>query len=177
MLALRALQTSRPLAAAAMRLLATEAGSKVPPSSPGATKPMAPSAGEAWVRRPLSAQEKASERFEFEVKVPKPVRPVDEPLDKKRARLLYATRKRGILECDLLLSTYITRSRLDAWGAMDLQQLDDLLEENDWDLFGWLVGQKPVPKEVQAYTFWGDLVEHSKNKRKDILRMPALEEK
>ncbi|KAJ3133528.1 hypothetical protein HK100_004358 [Physocladia obscura] len=130
---------------------------------------------EEWARKPPSAEEKEQGgRIEFTVKIPKPIRPFNEPLEAKRARLLWSVRKRGILECDLLLSTFITKDRLAGFSAKDLQELDDLLEENDWDVYYWTTGAKEPPAEVKAYGFWNALFEHSKNKRKDILRMPDL---
>ncbi|KAJ3379795.1 succinate dehydrogenase assembly factor 2 [Entophlyctis sp. JEL0112] len=96
-------------------------------------------------------------------------------MEAKRARLLWSVRKRGILECDLLLSTFITKQRLAGFSLQELNQLDSLLEENDWDVYYWTTGAKDAPAEVQAYGFWNDLFEHSKNRRKHILRMPDLD--
>ncbi|KAJ3067387.1 succinate dehydrogenase assembly factor 2 [Podochytrium sp. JEL0797] len=130
-----------------------------------------------WARKPPpTADSDAVDggRIEFTIKIPKPIRPADEPLATKRARLLWSVRKRGILECDLLLSTFVDKKRLAAMGAVELEQLDSLLEENDWDVYYWVTMAKETPPEVKAYGFWDDLVEHSKNKRKDILRMPEL---
>ncbi|KAJ3028298.1 UNVERIFIED_CONTAM: succinate dehydrogenase assembly factor 2 [Siphonaria sp. JEL0065] len=130
---------------------------------------------EEWARKPPSESELETGRIEFTIKIPKPIRPQNEPLDNKRARLLWSVRKRGILEADLLLSTFVDKKRLAGMSALELEQLDSLLEENDWDIYYWVTRAKPTPPEVEAYGFWADLVEHSKNKRKDILRMPELD--
>ena len=47
----------------------------------------------------------------------------NEPIESMRARLLYQVRKRGILETDLLLSTYFTKDRL---ASMDKSTLIEL---------------------------------------------------
>ncbi|KAI9336122.1 Flavinator of succinate dehydrogenase-domain-containing protein [Obelidium mucronatum] len=129
---------------------------------------------EEWARTPPTSDDQG-DRIEFTIKIPKPIRPQNEPLDNKRARLLWSVRKRGILEADLLLSTFVDKTRLAGMSALELEQLDSLLEENDWDIYYWVTQAKPTPPEVEAFGFWADLVEHSKNKRKDILRMPELD--
>ncbi|ORY37803.1 DUF339-domain-containing protein [Rhizoclosmatium globosum] len=129
-----------------------------------------------WATAPPTPNSQPEGRIEFTIRIPKPIRPINEDIEAKRARLLWSVRKRGILECDLLLSTFVDKDRLKRMSAIELEQLDSLLEENDWDLYYWITQAKPVPEEVKAYGFWEDLVEHSKNKRKDILRMPALKE-
>ncbi|OQE08840.1 hypothetical protein PENVUL_c008G09966 [Penicillium vulpinum] len=76
-----------------------------------------------------------------------PLKRVGEDLTTKRARLLYQSRKRGILESDLLLSTFA-----DVYlGKMDYDQLveyDGFLDENDWDIYYWAT-QDP-PEEISA---------------------------
>jgi hypothetical protein len=52
----------------------------------------------------------------------------DESPDILRARLLYQTRKRGILETDLLLSTFSTKERLETWDLTKLKEFDRVSE-------------------------------------------------
>lgn len=47
----------------------------------------------------------------------------NETLDKLRARLVYQSRKRGTLECDLLLSTF-AKEHLDGMGLDELKEYD-----------------------------------------------------
>ncbi|KAJ5779647.1 WD40-repeat-containing domain protein [Penicillium paradoxum] len=76
-----------------------------------------------------------------------PLKRVGEEAATKRARLLYQSRKRGILESDLLLSTFA-----DVYlGKMNYDQLveyDSFLDENDWDIYYWAT-QDP-PEEISA---------------------------
>ncbi|KAI8921516.1 Flavinator of succinate dehydrogenase-domain-containing protein [Entophlyctis helioformis] len=96
-----------------------------------------------------------------------------ESLPAKRARLLWASRKRGILETDLLLSTYV-RDRLAALSPAQLEEYDRLLDENDWDIYYWATGAKNPPHRVRSMSIFPDLVEHAKNKGRKILRMPDV---
>ncbi|KAJ3101544.1 hypothetical protein HDU97_001293 [Phlyctochytrium planicorne] len=110
---------------------------------------------------------------EFTIKVPKPIRPASETIETKRARLVWMSRKRGILETDLLLSTYANK-KLNQLSENALRQYDDLLEENDWDIYYWATGAKVVPKHIKEMEFWDDLVDHCKNRERVVLRMPEL---
>ncbi|KAJ5823489.1 WD40 repeat-like protein [Penicillium robsamsonii] len=88
-----------------------------------------------------------------------PLKRVGEELATKRARLLYQSRKRGILESDLLLSTFA-----DVYlGKMDYDQLveyDAFLDENDWDIYYWATQDPPeeispsAPKEDTITETW-----------------------
>ncbi|KAJ5840702.1 uncharacterized protein N7525_005890 [Penicillium rubens] len=88
-----------------------------------------------------------------------PLKRVGEELATKRARLLYQSRKRGILESDLLLSTFA-----DVYlGKMNYDQLveyDSFLDENDWDIYYWATQDSPeeispsTPKEDTITETW-----------------------
>ncbi|CAK9804901.1 Succinate dehydrogenase assembly factor 2, mitochondrial [Anthophora plagiata] len=66
----------------------------------------------------------------------------------KKARLLYQSRKRGMLENGLLLSTF-AKKYLCIFDDKQLQLYDRLinLPTNDWDIFYWATGAKPTPPE------------------------------
>lgn len=106
-------------------------------------------------------------------KILPPVRPPNEPRTIKLARLTWASRKRGILETDLLLSTF-SKIHLATLTDEQLVIYDRLLEENDWDIYAWATGSKTIPQRWQGCEVLGMLVEHSKNKGREILRMPDL---
>ncbi|KAL9548631.1 hypothetical protein PS6_006514 [Mucor atramentarius] len=88
--------------------------------------------------------------------IPRP----NEETENKRRRLTYQSRKRGILETDLLLSTF-AKVWLPQFSREQLEEYDKLLDEPDWDIFYWSTNKKPVPQKWQ----------NSK-----VLRMPNLEE-
>lgn len=54
--------------------------------------------------------------------------------------------RRGIKEMDLILSAYAD-ANLDGFSDEALVLYDQLLSENDHDLYGWIGGQFAVPEE------------------------------
>ncbi|KAJ3086049.1 succinate dehydrogenase assembly factor 2 [Quaeritorhiza haematococci] len=139
-------------------------------------------ASDDWSRKPPpSADDPAAipqpapgeEEYIPAFKIPPPVRPANEPVEKKRARLLYMSRKRGILETDLLLSTF-AKENLASMTEAELADYDALLEENDWDIYYWATSAKPLPEHIKAMPIMERIIEHSKNKGRTILRMPEI---
>lgn len=53
-----------------------------------------------------------------------------------RARLLYQSRKRGMREGELLLSTFAA-TQLPRMSVEQMQIYDRFLDENDWDIYYW----------------------------------------
>ncbi|KAI9365474.1 DUF339-domain-containing protein [Zopfochytrium polystomum] len=172
--------SAKPIAVIAVpiRHLTEDSGSKPPSWTPDPKEWYIPrpskNSDAAGPTKPAGFVSEDGEAVEFKIRIPKPVRPSDEPLETKRARLLWSSRKRGILESDLLLSTFATKEKLAAMDGDALAQYDSLLEENDWDIYYWATGARDPPIEVKTMVFWDDLVEHSKNRRREILRMPSL---
>ncbi|KAI9143595.1 Flavinator of succinate dehydrogenase-domain-containing protein [Paraphysoderma sedebokerense] len=104
--------------------------------------------------------------------IPRPVRN-NEPLSTLKSRLLYQSRKRGILETDLLLSTFIDKN-INTLSEAQLKEYDELLEENDWDLYYWFTEKKTIPDKWKESKIVKMLVSHAKNEGKKILRMPDI---
>ncbi|KAL1966725.1 hypothetical protein VTN77DRAFT_3922 [Rasamsonia byssochlamydoides] len=77
-----------------------------------------------------------------------PLRRQGEDPSTMRARLLYQSRKRGILETDLLLSTFADRYLADM-TPQQMEQYDRFLDENDWDIYYWAT-QEPKAAEATA---------------------------
>ncbi len=61
-------------------------------------------------------------------------------------RLRMRSMRRGIKEMDLILSAFADR-HLDGFTEDGLILYDQLLSENDHDIYGWVGGQFPVPEE------------------------------
>jgi succinate dehydrogenase assembly factor 2 len=73
-----------------------------------------------------------------------------EPVEQKRARLLYQSRKRGILENDLLLGAFATY-HLPKMSENELDEYDSLIhQENEWELLGWIIGSREPPTHVAS---------------------------
>lgn len=105
-----------------------------------------------------------------------PVERHNESLETKRARLVYQSRKRGILETDLLLSTF-SKKYLSTFNEQELNEYDKLLDELDWDIYYWATKNyeiTPLPDKWKNSKILKMLQEYSENKEKKVLRMPAL---
>lgn len=102
--------------------------------------------------------------------IPRP----NESTENKRRRLGYQSRKRGILETDLLLSTF-AKVWLPQFELEDLVEYDALLDEPDWDIFYWATNKKTIPERWQKSKVLDMIKQHAKNEDKKVLRMPNLE--
>ncbi|CDK24691.1 unnamed protein product [Kuraishia capsulata CBS 1993] len=112
---------------------------------------------------------------EVVIKVEPIARP-NEPVENKRRRLLYQSRKRGILESDLLLSTFADKY-LATMTAEELEEYDKLLDEPDWDIYYWATRNfdvTPLPDKWRDSKILARLQELSENKENNVLRMPDL---
>lgn len=101
----------------------------------------------------------------------------NETIEVKRARLIYQSRKRGILETDLLLSRF-AKKYLKSFTLEELEEYDKLLDMNDWDIYYWATKNyavTPMKKEWENSKILKMLQDFSENKEKEILRMPKLD--
>ncbi|XP_077375172.1 succinate dehydrogenase assembly factor 2, mitochondrial [Festucalex cinctus] len=99
-----------------------------------------------------------------------------EPIDIKRRRLLYESRKRGMLENCILLSLFAKRY-LNTMSETQLQQYDRLINEpsNDWDIYYWATEAQPTPDVYQG-EIMDMLKEFTKNRNQEQrLDAPSLE--
>lgn len=105
-----------------------------------------------------------------------PIERKNEDINKKRARLVYQSRKRGILETDLLLSKF-AKLHLNNFTIEELDEYDKLLDELDWDIYYWATKNydiTPLPDKWKDSKILKMLQELSENKEKEVLRMPNL---
>lgn len=65
-------------------------------------------------------------------------------MDARRKRLLYRSRYRGMFENDLLLGGFAEKY-LETLSEEQLDRFEALLEENDIDLFNWIMERDAVP--------------------------------
>lgn len=72
----------------------------------------------------------------------------NESLDTQKARLVYQSRKRGMLENDILLSTFVSKF-LNEMTPEQVTKYDHLINNvtNDWDIYYWATNLKPTPEE------------------------------
>ncbi|CAH1393230.1 unnamed protein product [Nezara viridula] len=123
------------------------------------------------VRNNLSSDTRESAGIFVPSYLPKP----GETDGERRARLLYQSRKRGMLENDLLLSTFVDKYLTEMNDKL-LMQYDKLINcsYSDWDIYYWLVGARPIPPEYDN-EIMQLLIQHVENKKKERrLRQPDL---
>ncbi|PKI82679.1 Succinate dehydrogenase assembly factor 2 mitochondrial [Malassezia vespertilionis] len=120
----------------------------------------------------------ASQRVEG-IEVPNRVpNRTNEDRPRKLARMQYQCRKRGTLETDLILSTF-AQKELASLGDDELDELDRLLDEPDWDIFYWCTERKPVPDRWESsFITEGRLGHriraHTRNDERTVRRFPSL---
>ena len=68
--------------------------------------------------------------------------------DVRLKRLRMRSMRRGIKEMDLILSKFAERALADL-NAQDLDLYDDLLSENDQDLYAWVTRQTPADEKYK----------------------------
>ncbi|EDW74686.1 uncharacterized protein Dwil_GK15773 [Drosophila willistoni] len=103
-----------------------------------------------------------------------PQRP-NEPLEIRKQRLVYQSRKRGMLENDLLLSTFAAKY-LKNFNEEQTAIYDQLINgvSNDWDIYYWATDVKTTPAEYNT-EIMQLLKEHVKNtERVQRFRQPDL---
>nr|CAH7712533.1 unnamed protein product [Callosobruchus chinensis] len=109
------------------------------------------------------------------VEIPKAKSRENEPIKQRKARLIYQSRKRGMLENDLLLSTFVHK-HLELFNEKQVGLYDSLINgpSNDWDIYYWATDLKPTPEEYDHEVM--DLLKtHCKNLNKELrIRQPDL---
>lgn len=113
--------------------------------------------------------------YEMEIPLPE-IKKRSEDLETTRARLLYQSRKRGMAENDILISTF-AKAYLPGFDAKELSMYDDIINKpsNDWDLYYWMTGASPIPNEFDNDVM-ALMVEHAKNTRMEVrISQPPLE--
>lgn len=75
----------------------------------------------------------------------------DTDLDLMRNRLIYQSRKRGILENCIIFTSFADKY-LKTFNGVQLQKYDALInsEFDEWELYAWAIGSKPAPKEFES---------------------------
>merc|ERR1711879_485999 len=92
----------------------------------------------------------------------------------KAKRLLWQSRKRGISENDLLLSTWFKENE-PSLTSEELDIYSNLINSdvNEWDLLYWISKTKPVPEEYDT-SVMHSLQKHCANeKREERFQQPA----
>ncbi|XP_050304232.1 succinate dehydrogenase assembly factor 2-A, mitochondrial-like [Anthonomus grandis grandis] len=109
------------------------------------------------------------------IEIPRPKSRDNETMAQRKSRLVYQSRKRGMLENDLLLSTFIDKY-LEGFNEQQTNLYDRLINgpSNDWDIYYWASDIKEIPPEFDSEVM--QLLRlHCKNLNKESrLRQPDL---
>lgn len=102
---------------------------------------------------------------------------LNESIDQKRARLLWQSRKRGILETCVLLGRF-AREYLPTLTAQELEDYDEFMNENDWDIYYWITetpdAPTPCPEHWKSKSIFEKLRKVGRNENNEIMRQPDL---
>ena len=71
-----------------------------------------------------------------------------EPAEHRIKRLAMRSMRRGIKEMDIILSRF-AEALLDSMSTQELDLYDDLLSENDQDLYAWVTRQTPADEKYK----------------------------
>ncbi|CAL5229089.1 g12347 [Coccomyxa viridis] len=84
-------------------------------------------------------------------------------LDAKRQasvnRLLYRAKQRGFLEMDLLVGMWAEKN-VPKMDAAQLKAMEEVLDQENPDLFKWLTGQESASEDMMANPAFKDMQEH-----------------
>lgn len=75
-----------------------------------------------------------------------------ETIENKRKRLIFRSWHRGTKEMDLLLGSFADKHVPD-FDEAQLAQYEELLQNNDPDLYNWITGKEEPPANVVSDVF------------------------
>ena len=73
-------------------------------------------------------------------------------LDPRRRRLLYRLWHRGTREMDLIMGRFAD-ARIGELTDVEIDELEQLCEVPDPELYAWLTGERPVPENFDIAVF------------------------
>jgi antitoxin CptB len=82
-----------------------------------------------------------------------------EEIENMRKRLIFRSEHRGTKEMDLLLGSF-ARRYVPEFSEVELLDYQELLQNNDPDLYNWITGQEAPPAQVTALAFFERLAQH-----------------
>ncbi|MGB0720408.1 MAG: succinate dehydrogenase assembly factor 2 [Bdellovibrionales bacterium] len=77
---------------------------------------------------------------------------MDENIENQRKRLIFRSDHRGTKEMDLLLGSF-ARAYVPKMSDAELAVYEELLKENDPNLYNWIIGKEAPPANVQSDVF------------------------
>ncbi len=83
----------------------------------------------------------------------------DETIENKRRRLIFRSDHRGTKEMDLIMGSF-ARANVPEFSENELIEYDELLCNNDPDLYNWITKKEEPPQEVASMSAFQKLMEH-----------------
>ncbi|MBK18817.1 MAG: succinate dehydrogenase assembly factor 2 [Rhodospirillaceae bacterium] len=77
---------------------------------------------------------------------------MSDPLEIRRRRLLYQSKRRGTKEADMVIGQFAMEN-LQKMTSEELDQFEALLQENDPDIMTWVSGTEDPPLKHQNMIF------------------------
>ena len=77
---------------------------------------------------------------------------MSEELNNKRKQLIFRSDHRGTKEMDLIMGTF-AKKYVPQFDVAELAAYEELLMNNDPDLYNWLTDKEPVPVDVDGALF------------------------
>lgn len=82
---------------------------------------------------------------------------MNDNLENLRKKLIFRSDHRGTKEMDLLLGSF-ARQHVPNFNEQELQEFEELLKENDPDLYNWITGKEKAPEHVSAYSMFDKIL-------------------
>jgi len=76
----------------------------------------------------------------------------NEAIENMRRRLIFRSDHRGTKEMDLLLGSFAIK-HVPNMSENELAQFEEILKENDPNLYNWITGKEPEPDNVKSALF------------------------
>lgn len=84
---------------------------------------------------------------------------MEQTLENRRKRLQFRSWHRGTREMDLLLGTFADRE-VPHFSESELAAYEDLLTQNDPDLYNWMTGREAPPPGIASCPVFQKLAKH-----------------
>lgn len=82
-----------------------------------------------------------------------------EDIENQRKRLIFRSEHRGTKEMDLLLGSF-ARAYVPDFNETELAEYEELLKNNDPDLYNWITEKEQAPAEVLAFSMFSKILGH-----------------
>lgn len=92
-----------------------------------------------------------------------------EKIEAKRSRLLYQSKKRGVLENDILLGEFADQM-LQKMSLKQLMRYDEIIngKHMEWDLYYYVSGRKNVPEDLKSCEVFQLLLDFVKKRTENV---------